>query len=324
MFIGLDVHRNYVQAAAMDEQGRIVREEKIQNDMQNITKFFANIKDAKVVMESSNTWYHLYKLLSEKYNVILSNPVKTKAIASAKIKTDKIDARILADLLRGGYIAECYIPSATVMELRELVRYRADLVRARTRVKNRIHSILLMNGIRIDAEPFTRDFVKKLRDLGNYRIDGYMNVLESLNEEIKNASERIRQIANDDENCRFLMSIPGIGYYSALLILAEIGDINRFPDSQHLCSYAGLVSSTHSSGGVTYHGRITKRGSKYLRWIMIECMYVHVRTVPESNVSKFYARLARKKGKQKAAVAAASKLLKVVYWVMKECRKYHG
>ncbi|MEM2759490.1 MAG: transposase [Nitrososphaerales archaeon] len=98
--------------------------------------------------------------------------------------------------------------------------------------------------------------------------------------------------------------------------------MNRFPDS-HLCSYAGLVSSTHSSGGVTYHGRITTRGSKYLRWIMIECMYVHVRTAPDSNVSKFYAKIARKKRKQKAAVAA-SNLLKVVYWVMKECRKYHG
>lgn len=324
MFVGLDVHRNYVQAAMMDGQGHIVREERVQNNIQDLQKFFKNIKDAKIVMESSNTWYHLYKLLSEKYHVILSNPVKTKAIASAKVKTDKIDARILADLLRGGYIAECYVPDATVMELRELVRYRADLVRARTRVKNRIHSILLMHGIRIDAEPFTSDFVEKLRELKNYRIDGYMNVLESLNREIKNASERIRQIASDDEDCRLLMSIPGIGYYSALLIAAEIGDINRFPDSAHLCSYAGLVPSTHSSGGVTYHGAITKRGSKYLRWIMIECMYVHKRTAPESNVAKFYAKMARKRGKQNAAVDAASKLLKVVYWVMKERRKYHG
>ena len=125
MFVGLDIHRNYVQAAVMDKQGRMVREERIQSNIQDLQKFFSNIKDAQVVMESSNTWYHLYRLLSKKYPVILSNPVKTKAIASAKIKTDKIDARILADLLRGGYIAKCYVPDATVMELRELVRYRA-------------------------------------------------------------------------------------------------------------------------------------------------------------------------------------------------------
>ncbi|MEM3085376.1 MAG: transposase [Nitrososphaerales archaeon] len=151
-----------------------------------------------------------------------------------------------------------------------------------------------------------------------------MNVLNSLNKEIKNASEKIRNIANDDENCRLLTSIPSIGYYSALLILSEVGDISRFPDSQHLCSYAGLIPSTHSSGGVTYHGTITKRGSKYLRWVMIECTHVHIRTAPESNVAKFYAKMARKKGKQKAVVAAASKLLKVAYCVMKERTKYHG
>ncbi len=120
----------------MDEQGHMVREERIQNNIQDLQKFFTNIKDAKVVMESSNTWYHLYKLLSEKYHVIFSNPVKTKAIASAKIKTDKIDAKILADLLRGGYIAECYVPDATVMELRELVRYRKLLVRFEKKDEN--------------------------------------------------------------------------------------------------------------------------------------------------------------------------------------------
>ena len=126
----------------------------------------------------------------------LSNPIKTKAIAYAKIKkTDRIDARVLADLLRGGYIAECYVPDDVTMELRELVRYRADLVRGRTRIKNRIHSILLMNGIRIDAHPFTKDFVMKLREFGNYRINGYMNVLNSLNMQIKDASERIKSIS---------------------------------------------------------------------------------------------------------------------------------
>jgi transposase len=130
-------------------------------------------------------------------------------------------------------------------------------------------------------------------------------------------------LAKEDEMASLLMTIPGIGYYSALLIVSEIGDINRFPDSYHLCSYAGLVPSTHSSGGITYHGSIAKRGSKYLRWIMLECAHVHIRTNKNSNITQFYTRLAKIKGNSKAAVAAASKLLKVVYWVMKEKRKYH-
>lgn len=110
MLVGLDVHKNYIQAAVMNEQGRLLKEDKFGNDIQCVERFFSNIKNARVVMESSSTWYHVYRFLSKRYNVILSNPVKTKAIASAKIKTDKIDARVLADLLRGGYIAECYVP----------------------------------------------------------------------------------------------------------------------------------------------------------------------------------------------------------------------
>jgi transposase len=101
----------------------------------------------------------------------------------------------------------------------------------------------------------------------------------------------------------------------------------RFPHSYHLCSYAGLIPSTHSSGGITYHGSITKRGSKHLRWIMLECARAHIRTNRKSNITQFYTRLAKIKGSSKAAVleppTAASKLLKVVYWVMKEKRKYH-
>ncbi|MEM2761127.1 MAG: transposase [Nitrososphaerales archaeon] len=115
-----------------------------------------------------------------------------------------------------------------------------------------------------------------------------------MNKEVRNASERIRQIA-DDEDCRLLMTIPCTGYYSGLLIKSGIGDINRFPDSWHLCSYAGRVSSTHSSRVVTYHGAITKEGSEYLRWIMTEYVYVQIRTVLESNVSKFYAKLQRRR-----------------------------
>jgi transposase len=114
MLVGLDIHKNYIQAAVMNEQGRLLKKDKFRNDLQSVQRFFTNIREAKVVMESSSTWYHVYRFLSKKYNVILSNPVKTKAIASAKIKTDKINARALADLLRGGYIAECYVPDSNI------------------------------------------------------------------------------------------------------------------------------------------------------------------------------------------------------------------
>lgn len=139
--------------------------------------------------------------------------------------------------------------------------------------------------------------------------------MKSLDTEIKDLSKEILSIAKEDEMAKLLlMTIPGIEHYSALLIVLEIGDINRFHDSYHLYSYAGLVPSTHSSGGVTYHDSITKTGSKYLRWILLECVHVHIRTNKHSNMTRFYERLVkRKKSSSIAAVAAAAKLLKVAF-----------
>ena len=332
MFVGMDLHKNYLQIAVMNEKGKVLENSRINNNLKQVGRFFdENIKKSnekvRVVMESSSVWYNIYSYLSEEkhLNVVLSNPVKTRAIASAKIKTDKLDAAKLANLLRGGYIAECYVPDRRIMDLRELVRHRTALVRMRTKLKNKIHSIVLMRGIRISSKhcSFTHLYNEELKKLNDYRINGYLHLIESLDSEIKDVSKKIMMLAKEDEMASLLMTIPGIGYYSALLIVSEIGDINRFPDSYHLCSYAGLVPSTHSSGGITYHGSITKRGSKYLRWIMLECAHVHIRTNKNSNITQFYMRLAKIKGNSKAAVAAASKLLKVVYWVMKEKRKYH-
>ena len=268
MYIGLDLHKNYLQAAVIDKKGTLLKEQRIPNQAESIKSFFdhklRNSRKNEIVIESSSTWYNVYELLSEdeRNHVVLSNPVKTKAIASAKVKTDKIDASTLAQLLRGGYIPECYIPPRHIMDLREMVRYRASLVSARTSVKNKIHAILLMKGIKINAEyrPFTIQFVEELKKIGDYRIEGYLNVISSLNEEIREISLKIKSESKGDEYAKLLMTIPGIGYYSALLISSEIGDINRFPDSHHLCSYAGLTPSTHCSGGVRYRGSMTKGG----------------------------------------------------------------
>lgn len=113
--------------------------------LSKIDKFFDRLDHNGIVMESSGLWYNIYEYLTKKhFDVRLSNPTKTRAIASAKIKTDKLDAIKLADLMRGGYFAECYIPNKRIMELRDIVRHRAALVRMRTKLKNKVHSIMLM------------------------------------------------------------------------------------------------------------------------------------------------------------------------------------
>lgn len=325
MYASLDLHKMYSQAVVMEKDGTVNKEERIENSAENMERFSDELPPGtEVVIESSSTWYWVYQILSRKHKVILANPMKTKAIASAKLKTDRIDALKLADLLRGGYIAESYIPPRRTMELRELVRYRVNLVRMRTNVKNRIHAFLLMNNVRIGARPFSKEFVEELRKIDELKVRGYLRVMDSLDAEIHEASREISKEATDDEGAKLLMTIPGVSFYSALLIVSEIGDVNRFPDSDSLVAYAGLVPSTHSSGGKTYHGRITKTGSPYLRWIVGQCTRVNVRTDPEGRLALFYNRLARKKGDQKAVVAASAKMLRIVYWILREKQPYHS
>jgi len=324
MFVGLDVHKKYTEVAIVDEDGVVEKQERIENEPGQIEEFSNKLSNATMVLESSSSWYWLYEILSRRHRVVLSNPAKTKAIACAKLKTDKVDALMLANLLRGGYIAESYVPSRRIMGLRELVRYRANLVRMRGTIKNRVHAYLLMNNIKIDYGSFTKGFLEELRKVKDARVEGYLRIIERLNLEMHEASKIICSEASNDEAARLLMTIPGISFYSALLLVSEIGDVDRFPDSAHLVSYAGLASSTHSSGGSTYHGRITKAGSPYLRWVLNQCTWVHIRNQPGGNVALFYRRLSSKKGHAKAMVAASAKLLKIVYWVLKEKRSYQG
>lgn len=213
MFVGMDLHKNYLQIALMNDNGKVIKNSKVDNSIGEISKFFDNINKRKegkkknndnlrVVMESSCVWYNIYEYLTEERNldVILSNPIKTKAIASAKIKTDKIDAVKLADLLRGGYIPECYVANKQIRELRELVRHRIALVRMRTKLKNnKIHGILLMKGVRINTDNsssnFSVQYIVKLKELNDYRINTCVNVIESLNKEIKDVSYKILSYA---------------------------------------------------------------------------------------------------------------------------------
>ncbi len=326
MYVGLDLHKRYSEFAVMDIGGNLLKQGRIENTLDKMREFSESIPaSSSMVIESSSTWYWAHKLLSERHNVVLSNPIKNKAIASAKVKTDKIDSITLANLLRGGWAAECYVPSKETMEFRELVRFRANLVKQRTRMKNRIHAYLLMNNISIgDASPFSKGFVEKVRGIDDVRVQSYLRLIDGLNREIREASITIRQKAGSNEDANLLMTIPGISFFSALLIISEIGEIERFEDSSSLVGYSGLAPSTHSSGGKTYHGPIMKSGSSYLRWIMGQCTRVHMRVEPDGTVAQFYTRLARKKGDQKAIVAASAKLLKIVYWVLKEKRTYHS
>lgn len=191
------------------------------------------------------------------------------------------------------------------MGLRDIIRHRAALVRMRAKLKNKVHGITVTKDIDDASEvertgTFTKRHMDRLEEFDDYRINGCLRVIKSLNNEVNTVSNKILLLAKEDKIAKLLMTILGVGYYSALLIVSEVGEINRFPDSYHLCSYAGLVPSTHSSGGVTHYGSsITKAGSKCLEWIMPECVHAHIRSEKNSNIPQFYYRIAGKKGDSK-------------------------
>jgi len=328
MYVGVDYHKHYSVTTMMDERGRIVGRQKIRNDPQSLLAYAASLpEDSKIALEATNGWYYFYELLEEHCGqIVLAHPLKTRAIAEARIKTDSIDATTLAHLLRTDLLPTSYIAPREIRDTREVLRYRASLVSLQTSLKNRVHAILDKNGIRIAASNiFGKKAVAHLRELpvrACYRqeIDGYLRLMESLGLLLAEVDEKIRELVHLSPDATLLLTIPGIGYYSALLITSEIGDIHRFSSGKKLCSYAGLVPSVSSSGGKTRYGAITKQGSKWLRWILIELS--HHFTTSSPRMKAFYGRVAYKHGKNTARVAVAREMLKIIHIMLTKRRAY--
>ena len=327
LYSGLDFHRSFTYVTTMDEKGEILGQKKLPSNGE-IVDFLKGFEDSmEVAIEATPSWYWLYDCLEEEgFDVKLSHPLRTKAIAYAKVKTDKVDSATLAHLLRSDLLPLSYVPERPVRLSRELLRYRASLVNIQTRVKNKIHMVLAKNNLNNEySDLFGKAGMAFLRSLPlpeNYKIalEGYLNVLDTVREEIKSVSKRVQQVAEQDNDAMLLMTIPGVGYYSALLIKSEIGDVRRFPSAKRLCSYSGLVPSTHQSGNVSYHGHITKRGSKWLRWILIEAA-IHAAKRP-GPLRHFYYKVERRKGGQIAKVATARKLLEWIYHILRDEKSY--
>lgn len=318
-YVGLDVHLRTCHVTVMDEHGEILRREKFPNERGELERILKGIGDAKIAMEACYCWQPVYEFLEGcGHEVSLAHPTKTRIISEAKIKTDAMDSERLAHLLRSNLLPTSYVPPKEIRELRELVRLRTYLVRERVRFKNKIHAELAKRGIRVLKNPFTRRGTQSLKDYGIRAVDECLAMIGLLNQRIKEISDKLKEVAEANDDARLLTTIPGVGYFSALAILAEIGDVTRFGDAEKLCAYAGLVPSVRQSGSVMKQGSITKEGSRMLRWILMECLWAHlVRSeIHQSSISSFFFRLASKKGKKVAAIAAARKLLVVMYWML--------
>jgi transposase len=324
-YVGMDIHKNFIQAAAMDEQGNILKEQKFKTTSVEIKRFVESLNAQKIqaAIESTCTWYHVYEILASlNVETTLVNVRRTKVIAESKIKTDPLDAKNIAHCLRTGFIATAYIPPKTIIEQRNILRHRMSLRKEITRYKNKIHAILLMNGIHHNFSDLFgiggTHFLKavKLPDSARYNLDSYLNIIETLLQEKTQISKKIETLCKNNQQAMLLTSIKGISYYSAMTILTETGEITRFPTPKKLCSYGGLVPRTIQSGNHIYHGRILKECNQHLKWILNQCVHAHIRYCPDSPITKLYHRVEKKKGANKATVAANRKLLTCIWHML--------
>jgi len=326
LYAGLDVHNNFCQAIVMTKGGKVVREDKIGTEKKEIEDFFNGLKNVKVAFEASMYYEYIYEILNGLgYKVSLSHPLKTRLIAESRIKTDKIDAKALADLLRTDLLPTSYIPPEDIRRMRHLVRHRIFLGRHRTKLKNHIHSELHRRNLKFcGPDVFTRAGMEWLQGLDIPAINSYLVILNAVLNEVKSVELKIKIEGMKYNEVRLLSTIPGIGVYSALIIFSEIGDINRFSSEEKLYSYAGMIPRVRQSGDSSYHGRITKEGSKHLRWILVEALRIHIQCAPDSKVTRYYYRLKKKKPGNVATIAGARKLLQVIYHMLKNKDEYRG
>jgi len=330
-YVGIDVGKQRCRAAIMDQSGFITNEFTFINNHEGIEHLASSLSmDDRIVIESTGSvWINLYNRLDEKrILVVLANPLKTKAIASARINSDKVDARILAHLLRSNLIAESYVPPRELREIRALIRHRASIVKIGTMVKNKIHALIDKYGLRCEySDLFGKGGMQWLRSLELPSLDilmlnNHLDHIESLNKQIERIDEEIRSKASQDEDVRLLLSMTGIDVYTALLIRGEIESIERFADYKKLVSWAGLAPSLHQSGSIEYHGAITKQGSRMLRWIMVEAARVAVSH--DERMRTFYERVKHRRGDQKAIVAVANKMLKIIWFMLTRREPYQS
>jgi len=282
------------------------------------------------VLESTgNMWMKIHDALEESgIDTKVAHPYKTRIIAEARIKSDKLDARILADLLRADLIYESYVPPKEFREKRALVRHRVALTRNRTMYENRIHSLLDKYDYTTDlTDMFGKSGLQWLKSLQLSPIDKVimdtsLAAIENINAQIDIVSKEICKYAWDSEDVRIILSMTGIGIFSAMVISAEIVDIRRFPTPWKLVSYAGLAPGSRESAGKTKKGRITKQGSPWLRWTMVQC--AHVAAKHDPRMKAFYERLGSKKGTSKAITAVAKEMLVILWYMLTRRQLYNG
>ncbi len=329
LYVGVDAHKATSHITVMDAAGTVLQRKRVPSSPSGVSEMLGRYQEPmKAVLEASYSWGPMYDWLSElTEKVVLAHPTKLRAIAAARIKTDKIDSATLAHLLRADLIPEAYAPSKESRAVKRVLRQRMFFVRLQTMMKNRIRALLSQHAMALPevSDLFGKAGLAWLRALELPDPDGRLfrediALLGVLQERITATDSVIADLAAADEAVRWLASLPGIGDFLSVLIRYEVEDINRFGEAKKFASYTGLVPSTYASGERMIHGRLTKQGNKWLRWAFIEAVTPAVRKSPY--IRRYYERMKARRGRKDARTATARKLVELAWIVWTEQRGY--
>jgi transposase len=322
VYVGMDVHRKRSQVAIVDDFGAEVLNRNLRNDPAELMPVLGTLEPGTAVaFEAAYGWAWVNELLEDLgLEPHLAHAFACKAIAAARLKNDKVDARTLAHLLRADLLPEAWIAPPEVRELRALLRHRATLVRLRTRAQARVHAVLADRGLHPGVGLWTAagtEWLDRLDLSGPDRtiVTDNRAVITFATSHIAPLEKTLRERAKGDPRINALRQLPGIGEITSLTVVAEVGDISRFPSARKLCAWAGLTPAVKNSDRKVRHGHITKQGSVWLRSVLVEAAHVAIRRPP---FSATYTRIARRRGNNIAMVAVARKLLARCYHKLAE------
>lgn len=321
-YVGIDLHRRRSVIVRKDSSGKALETVQIDNDPLALAEVVGRAGEApEVVLEATYGWYWAADVLAELgASVHLAHPLGNNW-GNRRVKNDERDAADLVDLLRLGRLAESYIAPPELRELRELVRHRAKLVALRSGLKSQVHAVLAKEGVKVaDLGLFGvegRAFLAStdLAPAYRRRMASLLELIDHFDSEVSDFEDLVAAALVEHRGYRAIQAVPGVGPVLSAIFVAEIGDVSRFRRAERLCSWAGLTPRHRESDTHVSRGHITKQGSRLVRWAAVEAVG---RQRGATAVSVLHHRVADRRGKGIGRVAAARKLLTLVYYGLRD------
>jgi transposase len=334
-FIGCDAHKKFSVFVAVDEKGRAGEAVRVVHDRQLFREFLARLPpNSAIAVEATGHYSWIVdEMAGTGHRPRLANALEAKRRMALTKKTDKLDATGLAILLRNGTLPEVWIPPSELRDQRELLRLRIFLVQLRTRVKNRIHGTLARHNLQIpgadlfgvQARLRLGDRLPELPVHSREAVEQELAAVDFLETQIEATEGRLKAIMQTSVEADLLKTLPCVGKVLSMVMMLEIGRVDRFPTAAHLASYAGLVPRVQSSGGHTRMGQVCGNVNRNLKWAFVETgnlIVVNQRGLAGTHVVRLYQRIRRAKNHQKAVVAVARHLAEAAWWVLTKQEVY--